>query len=115
MRPGKLRHLLSILTYTPTTNAAGETIAAYTLSAQTVYGSIEPLAGRELLNAQQIVGDSTHRITTRFTEYVGRKDRLQYEGAYPSGNQFTRIFEVESINNTDERNIELVILAHEIT
>jgi len=105
MRPGKLRHLVQINRYTPTTSStSGEQVAAYT-SGETPWASLEPLTGRELLNAQQIVGNSTHRIRMRYTANVSRKDQILFNG---------RTFECESIDNTEERNIELVILAHEI-
>jgi SPP1 family predicted phage head-tail adaptor len=88
-----------------TSSASGEQVAAYTRGA-TVWASLEPLSGRELLNAQQIVSDSTHQITMRHTWKIGHRDQILFG---------SRIFEVDFISNIDERNIELVILAHEAT
>jgi SPP1 family predicted phage head-tail adaptor len=63
------------------------------------------MEGRELLNAQEIIGDSTHKVRTRYTPNVTRKDQILFG---------SRTFAIDSINNTDERNIELVLTAHEI-
>lgn len=105
MRAGKLRHLVTINRYTPTTSAVtGEKLAGYTAATPQVWAEIVPLSGRELLNAQQIVTDSTHQIRMRYTANVSHRDQILFNG---------RTFEIDAMNNTDERNIELVMLAHE--
>ena len=101
--------------YTPSPSAvSGETVEGYTDGAS-VWASIEPLSGRELLNAQQITGESTHRVRMRFTDAITRKDRIRFQGTYPSGAPFTRYFEVESLNDFAERNFDLTLVCHEIT
>jgi SPP1 family predicted phage head-tail adaptor len=105
MRAGKLRHLLAIQRYNPTTSTvSGETIAGY-LEGEKVWGEIIPLGGREFQNAQQIVGDDKYQITIRYTRKIGRKDRLCWDG---------QTFEVESLSDPEMRHIELVLTCHEI-
>ena len=107
MRPGKLRHFVTINRYAPTVSpVTGETIAAYKELDTGFWAEIRPLSAKEMVNAQQTVGESTHRITMRYTPYVGRKDQIIFG---------SRVFEIESVLNRDERNIELTLMAHEIT
>lgn len=105
MRAGKLRHLLTIWRYSPTTSAvSGEQIAGY-VEGDGVWGEIEQISGREFQNAQQTVGDDKFQITIRYTRKIGRKDRLCWDG---------QTFEVESLNDPEMRHVELVLTCHEI-
>ena len=106
MRAGKLRHYVTINVYTPATSGvSGEQTAGY-VTGDSVWAGLEPLTMRETLNAQQVQGVSTHRIWMRYTGDINRQDQVLFNG---------RAFEVDSVLNTEERNIELVLLAHEIT
>ena len=106
MRPGKLRHLVTINRYSTAPNSiSNEGTAVYT-PGDTVWASIEPLSMRELVSSQEVQGVSTHRIRMRYNGNVARLDQIQYNG---------RTFEVEGVLNTEERNIELVLICHEIT
>jgi SPP1 family predicted phage head-tail adaptor len=70
-----------------------------------VYCSIETLKAWELVKYRSIQMDLTHRIRCRWRAEIGPSGRLRYQG---------RSFDIFSINNIDERNTELEILANEV-
>jgi len=73
----------------------------------TVWGSIEPLSARELVQAQQIQSDITHRVTMRYRSdlTVTVEQRILFDS--------TRVFEIISVLNRDERNEQLELLCKE--
>ena len=72
----------------------------------TRWGSIEPLAGRELWQAQQVQPDTTHRIRLRYDKSLGlsQRDRAVYKG---------RVFNFLAVLNVEENQVEWEILAIE--
>lgn len=58
-------------------------------------GDIRSLAGREYAEGDQMRGEATHEITTRFVRDANPRQRLAIAGKY---------YEVESAINVDERN-----------
>jgi SPP1 family predicted phage head-tail adaptor len=103
MKAGKLRHRVSIQRSTPTDNEVGEGVLGWATIA-TVWAAIETLNGRELMRAQAAGANSTSKITIRYYSGLTVKDQILF-GA--------RTFEINSIQNTDERNIELVLFCTE--
>lgn len=72
----------------------------------TVWASVEPLEGREQLIAMQTGIQRPHRFTMRYRSDLSPTAGLTYAG---------RRFDVKSVVDTEERHVELVILADEIT
>ena len=106
MRAGLLRHRLRIEEAADVTSASGDgqpTKAWNVLG--TVWGSVEPLSGRELFSAQQVSARTTHKITLR-ARSVSPKHRIVYG---------QRIFHLTSVCNKAERDISLEIMAEEVT
>ena len=68
------------------------------------WASITPLSGRELLNAEQLETDITHRVVMRWEEKITNKHRLFMDG---------RIFNFQSVLNRNEHGAYLDILARE--
>lgn len=68
----------------------------------TYWGRVEPLAGRELMNARQLKAETTHKITMRNVAAVNAGDRFLFEGT-------GRVFNVESVFRQSERNAYLVV------
>ena len=102
MESGKLRYRLEIQSVTET-NADGEVTEAWATD-DTVWGSIEPLRGKEIFEAGQVESRATHRIRIRY-----------YSGLTPT-NRFkfgSRIFNIESVANVEERNVEIEALCVE--
>jgi SPP1 family predicted phage head-tail adaptor len=71
---------------------------------KTVFGSVEPLSGRELFNAQTISAETTTRFRIRFIPGITKKMRLAFKD---------RIFNIEAIINAEERNAALEIMCAE--
>lgn len=104
MQAGRLRH--RIIVDEPVTSQAdnGEEIVTWR-KADTVWGAISPLHGRELLQASAIAADLDTRITIRWsprTDQINPKWRLRH-GAL--------IYNIKSVAHIDlrQRQIELLV------
>ena len=73
----------------------------------TVWASVEPLSGRELWQAQQVVSEVTHRVRLRHNAYPGLtpKHRFRVGGS--------RILGIAHCLNLEERNREWECLCAE--
>ena len=103
MRAGPMRQRITIETPTETQAADGSITRTWETFI-TVWASIEPLAGREYFAAAREQADVSHRIRMRYTEGITHKTRVSFE---------SRIFEIESVINTGERNRELILMCRE--
>ena len=104
MRAGTLRHLVTIEQRSTTPDTYGEPAQTWTTLQANQPASIEPLSGRELVNAQAIQADVTHRLRMRYVAGVHTKHRIVF-GA--------RIFDIKAVRDVDERGIELEMLCTE--
>lgn len=104
MRAGSLRHRLAVLRFTEGYDAFGAPQKTYGLTA-TVWGSVEPLSGRELFTAQQVAARVTHKVTIRGRTELTPKDRIQHRG---------RAFELDYVMDLEERRIETQAYAVEV-
>ena len=92
MNIGKLNKRIELKSNTPTRDSYGgntDVWATYT----TVWASIEPIAGKELLQMSERNAELTHKITIRYNSLVSEKHRVLYG---------TRTFVIVSIINKDE-------------
>lgn len=93
---GKLRTRLSIQRRAINQDASGEQSTSWNEIAITS-GMIEGLSGRELLMAQAVRADTTHRVTIRYYPGLLTNDRLVYTS--PEGRLFyyniTHVVDVE--------------------
>jgi SPP1 family predicted phage head-tail adaptor len=103
MLSGKLNHRIELQSKVATRDSYGsETIVWKKESI--VWGSVEPISGREYFLAKQVQAETTHRIRIRY--YAGlRPDWRILFG--------TRIFEIDSVINIEEKNREMVLMCHE--
>lgn len=106
MRIGKLRHYLTIeRKHVTSTGDRGQPVYTW----QTLYANVscwvEPLQGRKLEIARQLVPTATHHVTLRFHD-IDARDRFNMGG---------RVFNVGNINNFEERNIYMVATCTEET
>lgn len=107
LRSGRLKHNLTIQQWVETGRSrTGEPTGQWTVVAAAVPAAIEPLSGSERFAAQQIQAQTTHRITIRYRSGITPKMRATW------GNRTCRF---EAVTNTEEANVELVILAEEVT
>jgi SPP1 family predicted phage head-tail adaptor len=105
MRAGQLRHRLDLQTKVPTRGSFGEEILTWKTQV-TVWGSVESLSGREYLQAQanQLQSEVTHQIRLRYYKGLRPDWRIKFG---------SRIFDILSGLNPDERNKELLLMARE--
>ncbi len=105
IRAGSLKHQITIQENTGVTNASGEIVQDWTDFA-TIRASILPLSGKELITAQQVASEITHKVRIRYLPDICAKQRIVFG---------CRIFEIVSVINTGEGNRELEILCKELT
>lgn len=96
MRAGQLRHRIEFQERNEARGAQGGVVESWTTLAFR-WAKIIPLAGQELINAQQIVNTVTHRVELRYWVDLTAKLRIVFKG---------RIFGIENVMNLNERNIE---------
>ena len=104
MRIGKMRHRLAFQSATTTRSESGQSISVYSTYI-TVWGSIDPLRGKETESAQQGEGEQTHIIKVRYHSSIVVTDRITNGG---------RTFEINAIQNIQDIDRELHIRAKEI-
>lgn len=106
---GKLRHKIELQSYTTSPDAAGQPIKTYSTYA-TAWAWIRPMSGRELMNAQQPVGEITHKVTIRYNSSLDESHRIKY---YDYKKETYRYFDINYIGNFDERNIYQELMCKE--
>ncbi len=114
---GKFRHLITVQRQTGARDTVGNETGTWTTLAQT-WGWIEPYvgsarAGREEFMGKQLIGLDYTRVHLRWDSRLATlspKDQILYVDAlHPAG----RIFDVQAVNNRDERNFEIELIAKE--
>jgi SPP1 family predicted phage head-tail adaptor len=86
-----------------TQDAAGQLSDMWTTQA-TVWASIKPVSGREYFNASGERAEVTHTIGILYGPTVAPRDRIVYG---------SRMFDIKSVINVDERNRELLLMCTE--
>lgn len=107
MRTGKLRHRIDIQRYTVIENELGDQLEYWDTIAY-AWAAIEPISGQEFWEAARIAAEVTHKVTMRLPgvtiKQVSPADRIAFG---------SRILEIESILDIEERGRELVLLCKE--
>lgn len=104
MRAGLLRHRILVDEAVTAQDDTGDPVVSWTTRA-TVWGSIEPLRGRETLQAAQVLADMDTRIIIRWSPAVADitpRWRLRHQ---------LDIYNVVSVANIGMRNVEMEIMA----
>ncbi len=104
MEAGKLRHPITILTLADTRGLTFGEAKLFATTFASVWASVEPLSGRELVNSDRTIGVISHRIRLRYLAGVTDKMQVQYG---------SRIFNIVSVINKEERNTELELMCLE--
>lgn len=100
---GSLRHRITIEEATETLTSIGEVTQTWATFA-TVWAKVEPLNGREYWQSAQINSEITGKITIRYLEDITTKMRIKFG---------SRIFNIEAILNSEEKNKEMTLLIKE--
>ena len=103
MQSGKLRHPV-VLQVRTTSRDHGSVIETWGTLAS-VWAEVRPLEGRELYAAQQVNAELTTQIRIRFTQNFNTINRVLFG---------SRVYDVLSVVNPDERNRELVLQCREL-
>lgn len=103
--PGRLNKKGMFQRRIETRDAAGQkTIGWENIFADKISVEIIPISGRELLSAQQVKGEVSHRIRCRYRHGLTVADRFVYRG---------RIFDLQAAINPREVGVMLEIMAKE--
>lgn len=103
VRIGRLRHFVEIQETTAEKDATGSPSEGWATIAQ-VWASIEPLSGREFIEAAQVEATITHTIRMRYRPDVTTRHRILHD---------SRAFNVEVVMNPEQRNITLELMCRE--
>jgi SPP1 family predicted phage head-tail adaptor len=105
---GNLSRRVTIQARTPSQDTFGAQSATWSDLA-TVWASIEPLTGRELMNAQTLATEISHRITLRYqSAFANPKTVAAYRAVYGA-----RVFDIHASTNESENNERITLLAAE--
>ena len=105
MRAGFLRHRLALKAKSVSRDTFGEEDVTWTTSA-TVWGSVEPLRGREYMEARQGQADVSHRVVIRYRTGVVPTMRVYLEDG--------RALEIDGVINRLERDEMLELMCREL-
>ncbi len=105
MRIGPLRHRVALQSATAVQDEYHENTLTWNTDA-TVWASVEPMSGRELVSAQQQHAETTHRIRIRYTANVTQESRVIWE---------SRTFEVVSLIDSKEKKRMIELMCKEIS
>ncbi len=104
---GRLRHRVIVEALTETQDDAGQMVKSFSTT-KTVWASIEPLVGREFLEARASNAEMTHRIRMRHFDGLTNKHRLS-----ETVGESTRYFNITSVQDVAERGEEHVCMCVE--
>lgn len=108
MRGGQLRHWVTIQRRLEEQNAAGEVTWTF-VDWQSMWASVEPLSGRELLQASQIGSNLNARIRIRFFPGINAKMRVRH--SYTFGDEpVLDYYDIESVIHINERFREMHLM-----
>jgi len=97
------RHKILIEKVTETRDSIGGVIETWsTYSA--LYAEVQPLNGREYFDSKAIQADTTIRFRIRYLQGIIPKMRINYN---------SRLFDIESVIDVDERRKEMVLMCKE--
>lgn len=105
----RYRHYITIQSQKVTTNTYGEENISWVDDSE-CFAEIKPIRGDEYYNARQIKSIVTHKITMRYTTLSDGTRIKQSNSRIKFGD---RIFNIESIVNLMERDIDLELMVVE--
>lgn len=103
MRAGELRHLITIQQPIASQSSSGEETYTWPTYAQ-VYAAIEPMTMREFYQLDQDTAERTVHFIIRYKAGITAKMRISWD---------SRLYDIQSIINTKQRNRSMVLIAVE--
>ncbi len=105
MQAGKLRHRIQIYSPVETRDANGGFVRSWNLD-EIVWGSVEALSGKELIEGAQVNSQVTHKVTIRYRAGMTTTMRLISRDI---------ILNIENVINPMNTTKELVIQCKQVT
>jgi SPP1 family predicted phage head-tail adaptor len=109
MKAGQLRHRITVETKTVGRDGYGEETVSWSSNIG-AWAEIRPLKGMQYYAAQQVQSAISHKIIMR---YATLSASTAIGAGYCRINHKGRIFHIEHVINSDERNIYLEIMCKE--
>ncbi len=106
MNPGDLRHRVTIQRLDPTTRDEYKAVIPSWGPVVTVWAAVESVSGREAFIAQQVMQQSTHRITIRYRSDVTATMRVAHGD---------RLYDIKAALDRDGRRRWLQLLCEEVS
>jgi len=103
MRAGEKRHRITIKKPTESQSGTGEVTTSWS-TLGTVWASVQPISGREAIQADQAIAESTIRIRMRYVHGLDTDCRIIHKG---------RTLEISRAININETNSEYELLCFE--
>ena len=103
IRAGQLRHQIELQSPTDVEDGEGGVTQTWATFARRM-AAIEPLRGRELIEARQVAANVTHQVRLRYEPGVTPRCRVLFGD---------RILNIDSVIDLEERHIELSLLCKE--
>lgn len=104
MQAGKLRHRVTIQEKSVTRDSFGAEVITWVDFAE-VWGSVEPLRGREFIEGRQMTASVDHRVRIRQRAGISPEMRVSYAG---------RVFEIRAVLHVNEAQREMHLMCQEI-
>ena len=109
LRRGELTRYVAVQALTGSTDSFGQPVQTWT-TLKNVYAKIEALSGREIVVAQAINTEVTHRITVQYDDDLWADPRVVASRRILYG---SRVFDIRSMENIDEANRAVALQAFE--
>lgn len=103
--PGEYRHIITFQTKSGEKNSYGENTASNWTDVLTTRAGIYPVSGKEFFAAETVNSEVTHKINIRYLKGVSPDMRIKFG---------VRIFNIISIINFQEKNVEFQLLCKEL-
>lgn len=111
IRPGKMRHRVTLMTISSTGyGSRGQEATSYSSAATGLNAGLEQLRGREGELARQAFPEATHFIRMWYRSDIDTTAKLVFTNV---GTTAVRTFQIFDVNNVDERNHFCLITAGE--
>jgi SPP1 family predicted phage head-tail adaptor len=104
VRAGQLRHRVTIQEPDPTQDEYGEAVPTWSDMA-TVWAAVEPLQGREFLEAQRVGAEVTTRIRIRYRDGIVAEMRVSWGD---------HTYDIEAVIHVEERQREIHLMCREV-
>ena len=102
---GALRHRLLFQSVGSIDGTFGKTINTTPSTIATVWGSIDPISGKEMDLIHEVQAEVTHKVIIRYKSGIDASDQFVHR---------SRTFHIEAVRDADERRAYMLILAREL-